>query len=387
MKIRLLIILMLLLTVMPVDAQRRRKVRKPKPTPEELAQQEKLNRMVNATARVMFIDSFIVRKDDFLKHYRMNPEAGSIKHTAELLRKYSSQDEYAYVNSLNDRRFISCMQKDSTTTLYGSNYEDGTWTSLVPLQGISNDTLFHHVNYPFMMGDGQTLYFAADGKGGLGGYDIYMTMYDAESDSYLHPSNIGMPFNSQANDYMYAVDEYNNLGWFVTDRRQPKDTVCVYVFIPSETRETYNQEEYTPEQLKSFAQIDSIRATWDDPNRLEAAIKRLRDKNAGFTVVSKAPFHFVVNDNVVYSQLDDFRQPGNKSRFQTLQSMKKRYEEVASNLEKSRDYMDKATRKEIPQLTKDIKSGEKEKLKLQCEINNLEKNIRNGENLFLTNNK
>ncbi len=387
MKMRLFIVLMLLLVVMPVDAQRRRKARKPQPTPEELAQQEKLNRMVNATARVMFIDSFVVRKDDFLKHYRMNPEAGSIKHTTDLLRKYSSRDEYAYVNSLNDRRYMSYMQKDSTTTLYGSNYEDGAWTSPEPLQGIANDTLFHHVNYPFMMGDGQTLYFAADGKGGLGGYDIYMTIYDAESDSFLHPSNIGMPFNSKANDYMYAIDEYNNLGWFVTDRRQPKDTVCVYVFIPSETRETYNQEEYTPEQLKSFAQIDSIRATWDDPDRLEAALKRLHDKNAGFTVVKEDLFNFVINDNVEYHQLNDFRQPGNKSRFQTLLNMKKRYEELETNLGKYRDYMDKATRKEIPQITKEIKSSEKEKLKLQCEIHNLEKNIRNGENLFLTNNQ
>lgn len=29
-----------------------------------------------------------------------------------------------------------------------------------------------------------------------------------------------MPFNSPANDYMYAEDDINNIGWFVADRNQ-----------------------------------------------------------------------------------------------------------------------------------------------------------------------
>ena len=34
------------------------------------------------------------------------------------------------------------------------------------------------------------------------------------TDTYLVPENVGMPFNSPYNDYMYVIDEYNNLGWF-----------------------------------------------------------------------------------------------------------------------------------------------------------------------------
>ena len=81
------------------------------------------------------------------------------------------------------------------------------------------------------MSDGITLYYASDGEGSLGGYDIFVTRYDSENGNYLRPDNIGMPFNSPANDYMYAIDEFNNIGWFASDRYQlitKSVSMCLY---------------------------------------------------------------------------------------------------------------------------------------------------------------
>ena len=58
------------------------------------------------------------------------------------------------------------------------------------------------LNYPSMNSDGITLYFAAKGEASLGGYDIFITRYDAEDGSYLKPDNMGLPFNSPFNEYM-----------------------------------------------------------------------------------------------------------------------------------------------------------------------------------------
>ena len=80
--------------------------------------------------------------------------------------------------------------------LYRSEHLENHWTKPQLLKGINDDNQFPRANYPFMMGDGQTLYFAAEGGDGLGGYDIYVTRYDTEEDQFLHPVNIGMPFNS-----------------------------------------------------------------------------------------------------------------------------------------------------------------------------------------------
>ena len=66
----------------------------------------------------------------------------------------------------------------------------------------------------------------------MGGYDIYTSTYDKETKRFLTPVNIGMPFNSEADDYMFVIDEYSNTGWFARNRNPPADTVCIYVFVP-----------------------------------------------------------------------------------------------------------------------------------------------------------
>lgn len=76
----------------------------------------------------------------------------------------------------------------------------------------------------------------------------FVTRYNTNTDTYLVPENVGMPFNSPYNDYMYVIDEYNNLGWFASDRYQPEDKVCIYVFVPNDSKRTYNYEAMEPEK-------------------------------------------------------------------------------------------------------------------------------------------
>ena len=91
-------------------------------------------------------------------------------------------------------------------------------------------------DFPFLLSDGTTLYFASDGEGSIGGYDIFVSRMNTEDGCFLRPDNLGMPFNSPANDYMMAINEVANLGWFASDRNQPQGKVCVYVFVPNDKR-------------------------------------------------------------------------------------------------------------------------------------------------------
>ena len=197
--------LLLWLTI-PVDAQRQ-KAMLPKQTPQEQEHQAKIERMVMSTERVMFVDSFVVDKEDMLRAFLLSHEAGSIRKTADMLKNYRPSDSYGYLNSMGNRRFFSMHETDSTSLLFSSDYDEGQWTAPEQMLGINAELQYTNVNYPFMMGDGQTLYFAAEGEGSIGGYDIFMTTYDREIGRYLHPINIGMPFNSEANDFLYAIDE------------------------------------------------------------------------------------------------------------------------------------------------------------------------------------
>ena len=385
MNIRVIITVLILLLTIPAQAQRR-KVQRPKISPEEQKRMEKLERMRAATEKVMIIDSMVVNKEDFLKHYKLSQETGSIKDGDDFFHSKNNDGLFVYLNELGNKCYFSLQETDSTSNLYYAEAINTEWSQPVKLEGINDEQQFQKVNYPYMMGDGSTFYFAATGdEEGLGGYDIYMTTYDSEENRFLRPVNIGMPFNSEANDYLYVIDEYANLGWFATDRNQEEGKVCIYVFVPSATRHNYDSEEYTPEEISSFARIDCIANTWDDEDAYHQALQRLEEvKMQKPQQANRNTITFVINDDITYHQLSDFQEPHNVMRYQQLVNLRKRQNNLNQALDKIREVYASASSKEREAMNQEILSGEQEALLLAREAHDLEKAIRNAENLFLT---
>ncbi len=134
-----------------------------------------------------------------------------------------------------------------------------------------------------------------------------------------------MPFNSPYNDYMYVIDEYNNLGWFASDRFQPEGKVCIYVFIPNTSKQTYNYEAMEQQQIIRLAQIHSLKETWKDKQAVTEALQRLE------AAISHKPkerramdFEFVIDDHTTYYLMSDFKSAKAKTLFQRYQQMEKR---------------------------------------------------------------
>ena len=142
------------------------------------------------------------------------------------------------------------MQPDSTLSILSRNKLLDKWSDGSLLPGSINEAM--NADYPYVLTDGITIYYASDGPGSMGGYDIFVTRYNTNTDSYLMPENVGMPFNSPYNDYMYVIDEFNDLGWFASDRYQPEGKVCIYVFIPNSSKQVYNYEGMDPDKMISF---------------------------------------------------------------------------------------------------------------------------------------
>jgi len=388
MKIRSIFTLFLACLLLPTMAQRRKAPKAPKLTPEQLEHQAKLERMTANTQRIMFIDSFVVPKANLLSAIRLSPEVGQVSRYQDIFHTEQQPDAYVHINELGSRCYLSLAPTDTTMQLYRSENLEKHWTQPQQLKGINDDAQFPRVNYPFMMGDGQTLYFAAEGGDGLGGYDIYVTRYNAEENQFLHPVNIGMPFNSEANDYFYIVDEYSHLGWFATDRNQPADTVCVYLFVPPTARTTYSASGFSPEEIAPFARIDRIADTWTDDTarqdalaRLNAVTQRQREKPV------EQEFAFVINDATTYTRLADFRAPGNLEQFLQLQDMRRQYQQLVNTLDTSREQYAQSGNAERGKLRPTILASEQQQYALRQEINNTEKAIRNNEIIFLTKNK
>ena len=293
----------------------------------ELSELRHKARMFKSVEKVAVIDSFVIDKKAFLNAFKLSASSGKI-----LMNE--NEDGTIYENEMGNKRIFS-EKKDNLMQLFTQEKLIDGWGEKEMIESLSEDC---NINYPFLMGDGTTLYFASDGEGTLGGYDIYVTRYDSEDNVYLRPSNIGMPFNSTANDYLYAVDELNNLGWFVTDRFQPENTVCVYVFVPNETKQNYNYETTDPEIIKDVATLRNIRSTWTDEEQVRNARQRLAALKYSEEKEDKSSdFHFIIDDSATYTNWSDFRSKKAQDTFRLLMQKEKDLHQLQHNLETKRE--------------------------------------------------
>lgn len=385
MNIRTITVFILALFVpLSMQAQKKKKVIK-KPVvvvPPEPEEDPRLTEMRELTQQIIFFDSVVVEKNHFLSAIRLHPESGQLISFNDFFRVKGSPDGYVYLNEMGNKCYFSDMGDDSCLRLFTSDKLGNEWSSPTPLKGLSEGIT--EANYPFMMADGTTFYFAAKGEESIGGYDIFMTRYDAEDGQFLKPENIGMPFNSEANDYMYVIDESNNIGYFVTDRRQPEDKVCVYLFIPPMTRRNYQVESLSDEELRGFADISHIADTWGNGQERKQALERLKNLQQVAGIESnRVEMLFVINDQTSYSSPSQFRHPDSKGLYAELQEVQRQLEDTQVLLEKSRNYYAKATADDKRTLRPEILDAEKKLERLITETKSLEKRIRNAENSII----
>lgn len=296
---------------------------------------------LNATEKVTFIDSLVVPKAQLLDIVKLSGESGQVLPYNKFFKMNDSIECSVFLSQMKENMIYAKPDSAGNPQLYKSNLIGGEWSTHTAVSEIG---LGEHgdvaQNYPFFLADGTTLYFAAKGEESIGGYDIFMTRYDVDENRFLTPENIGMPFNSPANDYLFVVDEFYNLGMFATDRNQPKDSVCIYMFIPNETRRIYNVAETSETMLRSFAKINSIKDTWADENVVAEAKKRfdaMRNDIIRTNADAQKVFVFVVNDNKVYSSVDEFKNPKAKLMAQQWFSYTNDLMKCQSELAEARD--------------------------------------------------
>lgn len=374
-----IIFTLLILLALGASAQRRRKAKTPPPpTPEELAEmarQEKYDRKLMMTERVTFIDSILLKKEEVMDMLYLGNENGSVDSYANFfnVKEKDTLDCTLFRSQLGDKIIYAQSDTSAVLHLYASEMIGQKWCEPVMLPGLE-DTVSH--NYPFMLSDGTTLYYASKSEEGLGGYDIYMTRWDSDDQRFLKPENIGMPFNSTANDYLYLVDEFNQLGWFVTDRGQGGDTVCVYCFIPNETRRIYDTSTIGRDTLVALANINSIRDTWTDQERVKDALNRLDMVRNKSKKSVKSQFHFVVNDRITYTNLSQFRHDESRKLAEEWLKLVDERNKASEQLDKLRMDYSLANDEKKAELATTLLSLEQKYEKLIADVHSLEKEIR-----------
>lgn len=289
------------------------KNRKAKPDKERLAQLNAslvmLRNMLDRVERIAVIDSVNVPRKDFFRYYRLSPESGRLASGSVLpaaAGDASAQVVYIPENEIE----LLWAAPDSTgrkVLMSADRLADGSLTPAARLGGDLNDG--GDADFPFMMPDGVTLYYAANGNNSLGGYDIFMTRRD--DDGFLQPQNVGMPYNSPYDDYMLAIDEVTGVGWWASDRNQLADSVTIYIYVPNEMRSNYQADD---PDVPSLAMLRSIAMTQNPGADYSALRRAIAAIEPGASTAEVHPaFRFEIPGKGVYTSLDNFTSPRARS--------------------------------------------------------------------------
>lgn len=91
---------------------------------------------------------------------------------------------------------------------------EGNWSAATNLGPNINTT--GDEKTPFIHSDSHTLYFSSTGWPGVGGFDIFYSRIDSNG-KWTEPKNIGYPINSEADDLGFFVSTDGKTGYFCSD--------------------------------------------------------------------------------------------------------------------------------------------------------------------------
>ena len=280
------------------------------------ARLKRASEMLGSVERVQIFDSLTVDKANFLKAYKISKETGSLNSADILPANLHSNTPEVYM-SQSANRMVWTMPDSTGCIRLAETYRlaDGVWdhASLLP-QELNEGG---NTAYPFVMADGTTIYYASNGDGSIGGYDIFMSRKDFSTGEYLNPQNIGFPYNSPYDDYMFVIDEMTGIGWWATDRNQIPDKVTIYMFKRNDVRENYDSDN---DNIYSLAAVRSIKATWAEDADY-SVLKETIENVAADTEKPKDEFIFYVMNGVRYTRFDDFQSPEARSLMEKRLSM------------------------------------------------------------------
>lgn len=179
------------------------------------------------------LDTKSLLSTDFFKYYSIAPSNGSFINIPENLRtatdkKMNHQSVMFYPKNPTPGDYVYYSSYGNSTSFGRDIFrikfqDDGYWSKPEVIGDVVNT--FFDDDFPYMSSDGVTLYFASKGHYGMGGYDIYKSVYNPSARKWSTPENLGFPFNSPYDDYLYVTDGKDSLVCFATNRNFMPDTV------------------------------------------------------------------------------------------------------------------------------------------------------------------
>lgn len=182
--------------------------------------------MMNYCSHPVVVARKTVPLDEFFLYYPM--EDRSWRRTPNVLDAHS--DAFSVATFIPDSTatiYYSAQDGDGIRNIYRTSREEEQWT--VPQ--LLNEDLTSNSDeiYPTVSPDGRTMYFASKGLFGMGGYDLYMSQWNRETKDWNEPINMGFPYSSPYDDFLFMNTDDGRHSLFASNRECSRDSVVIYV--------------------------------------------------------------------------------------------------------------------------------------------------------------
>ncbi len=140
---------------------------------------------------------------------------------------------------------------------------DGEW-ALPQNLGPQINTKYNE-DFPTLSADGHTLYFCSEGHSSMGGFDIFVSVFDDEDNFWIPPQNVGYPLNTPDDERVISFSENKNTAYVSAFRKGGFGDLDIYkVFFNNANVPLLAYQFKLKDKFESFLTLDAKVLLFDE---------------------------------------------------------------------------------------------------------------------------
>lgn len=189
-------------------------------------------RLLSNLSDLIIITKKQLNEEDYFKAYDIKSIGGKLLVKPDEYKsgydKRKKDKSVVYLPKTAERLYYSSYGdggNNGRDIYYVNKLPNGSWSKATLLPSTINSE--YDEDYPFLHPNGKTLYFSSKGHNSMGGYDVFKTTYNSETQTWSKPENLEFPINSPDDDILFVTDSLEKTAYFSTGRYSPYKKIDV----------------------------------------------------------------------------------------------------------------------------------------------------------------
>ncbi|MCE9540505.1 MAG: hypothetical protein K8R85_14990, partial [Bacteroidetes bacterium] len=181
------------------------------------------------------IEKIEMSREDFFRSYDISEIGGKMlvkpdeKEFRTALDKKKKEKSILYLATNSNLIYFSSYGDNEQTgkNIYSiKKTASGEWGKPLTVGNTVNTK--YDEDFPFLHPNGKVLYFCSKGHNSMGGYDIFKTTLNEETNLWNEPVNMDFPINTPDDDILYVTNADEKKAFFASARSSVAGKIAVY---------------------------------------------------------------------------------------------------------------------------------------------------------------